>query len=32
MEHLAMLEQSDDPATSTVWLEHVSDEDYGSAG
>jgi quercetin dioxygenase-like cupin family protein len=32
MEHLAMLEQSDDPATSTVWLEHVSDPDYGSAG
>jgi quercetin dioxygenase-like cupin family protein len=28
MEHLAMLDQGDDPATSTTWLEHVSDEEY----
>ena len=28
MEHLAMLELGDDPATSTVWLEHVTDEEY----
>lgn len=25
MEHLAMLENGDDPATTTTWLEHVSD-------
>ncbi|WP_278235803.1 cupin domain-containing protein [Isoptericola sp. AK164] len=28
MEHLAMLENTDDPATSTTWLEHVTDEEY----
>jgi quercetin dioxygenase-like cupin family protein len=28
MEHLALLENGDDPAHSAVWLEHVSDEDY----
>lgn len=28
MEHLAMLENGDDPATTTIWLEHVTDEDY----
>ncbi|NNU27080.1 (R)-mandelonitrile lyase [Isoptericola sediminis] len=28
MEHLAMLENTDDPATSTTWLEHVTDTDY----
>jgi quercetin dioxygenase-like cupin family protein len=27
MEHLALLENADDPATSATWLEHVSDED-----
>lgn len=27
MEHLAMLENADDPSTTTTWLEHVSDED-----
>jgi len=31
MEHLAMLENADDPATTTDWLEHVSDEDYRKA-
>ena len=30
MEHLAMLENGDDPATTTMWLEHVDDAEYGS--
>ena len=30
MEHLAMLENGDDPATTTVWLEHVDDARYGA--
>jgi len=28
MEHLAMLDNGDDPAATTCWLEHVSDDDY----
>jgi quercetin dioxygenase-like cupin family protein len=28
MEHLALTENADDPAQTTVWLEHVADEDY----
>jgi quercetin dioxygenase-like cupin family protein len=28
MEHLAMLENGDDPATTTRWLEHVDDAQY----
>ncbi len=28
MEHLAMLDNADDPATTTTWLEHVADEEY----
>jgi quercetin dioxygenase-like cupin family protein len=28
MEHLAMLENGDDPATTTTWLEHVTDTEY----
>ena len=28
MEHLAVTENGDDPAATTTWLEHVSDEDY----
>lgn len=28
MEHLAMLENADDPAETTRWLEHVTDEQY----
>lgn len=28
MEHLAMLDQGDDPAASTTWLEHVTDQEY----
>lgn len=31
MQHLAMFESGDDPATSTVWAEHVTDEQYGVA-
>ncbi|GAA1204428.1 (R)-mandelonitrile lyase [Prauserella alba] len=30
MEHLAMLENGDDPATTTTWLEHVSDAEYNA--
>ena len=30
MEHLAMLENGDDPATTTRWLEHVDDARYGA--
>ena len=26
MEHLAMLDNADDPATTTTWLEHVTDD------
>lgn len=28
MEHLAMLDNAADPATTTTWLEHVTDEEY----
>jgi quercetin dioxygenase-like cupin family protein len=28
MEHIALLEGADDPASSTTWLEHVTDEEY----
>ncbi len=31
MEHLAMLDNADDPVTTTEWLEHVSEEDYRKA-
>ena len=27
MAHLAVLDQGDDPATTTIWLEHVDDAD-----
>ncbi|GAB6859385.1 (R)-mandelonitrile lyase [Microbacterium xylanilyticum] len=30
MEHLAMLEAGDDPATTTVWKEHVTDAEYAA--
>jgi quercetin dioxygenase-like cupin family protein len=30
MEHLAMLDLADDPATTTTWLEHVTDEEYSA--
>ena len=29
MEHIAMLEHGDDPASTTTWLEHVTDEEFG---
>lgn len=28
MEHIAMLENGDDPAATTTWLEHVTDAEY----
>ena len=28
MEHYAMLESADNPAETTTWFEHVSDEEY----
>jgi quercetin dioxygenase-like cupin family protein len=28
MEHIAILENADDPSTTTTWLEHVSDDEY----
>ena len=28
MEHLGMMDNADDPTTSTTWLEHVTDDDY----
>jgi quercetin dioxygenase-like cupin family protein len=28
MEHLAMVDNADDPAQSVVWLEHVTDAQY----
>ncbi|MDQ0769309.1 hypothetical protein QF031_002058 [Pseudarthrobacter defluvii] len=28
MEHLALLDNADDPSTTTDWLEHVTDKDY----
>lgn len=31
MEHLAILENAEEPATTTTWLEHVSDDDYNTA-
>lgn len=30
MEHLAMLDNADDPETTTTWLELVTDEEYGA--
>ncbi len=29
MEHIALLEAGEDPATTTVWGEHVTDAEYG---
>ena len=28
MEHLAMIDNADDPATSTTWLDHVTPDEY----
>lgn len=30
MEHLAMSEGADDPSQSTVWLSHVTDQEYSA--
>ena len=32
MEHIAMLEAGDDPATSTIWKEHITDDPYSGRG
>lgn len=32
MEHIAMLEAGDDPATTTVWKEHIADAEHLGAG
>lgn len=31
MEHFAVTENGDDPANTTTWLEHVTDEQYQAA-
>ncbi len=31
MEHIAMLEAGDDPATTTTWKEHITDDEYAGA-
>ena len=32
MEHIAMIEGADDPAATTTWLEHITEDEYrGSA-
>lgn len=28
MEHIAMVENGDDPAMATTWLEHITDDQY----
>ena len=28
MEHIAMVELGDDPATSNTWLEHITDDEF----
>ncbi|SLC08202.1 Uncharacterised protein [Mycobacteroides abscessus subsp. abscessus] len=28
MEHLAMLDNAEDPSTTTAWFEHVTDDEY----
>lgn len=30
MEHMAMLENGEDPAATTTWLEHVTDIEYSN--
>jgi quercetin dioxygenase-like cupin family protein len=32
MEHLAMLDNAEDPSGTTTWLEHVTDVDYQAQG
>jgi len=31
MEHVAVLEAADDPATTTTWLERITDADYAGS-
>lgn len=31
MEHIAMLESGDDPAATTVWKEHTTDDEYNGS-
>jgi quercetin dioxygenase-like cupin family protein len=31
MEHIAVLEAADDPATTTTWLERITDADYAGS-
>jgi hypothetical protein len=28
MEHIAILENGDDPAVTTIWAEHITDDQY----
>ncbi|MEC5148360.1 hypothetical protein RCH22_000001 [Cryobacterium psychrotolerans] len=28
MEHIAMVQSGDDPAKTTTWLEHITDDEY----
>ncbi|MCU1405657.1 MAG: hypothetical protein JWQ43_1960, partial [Glaciihabitans sp.] len=28
MEHIAMLQNGEDPATTTTWAEHITDDQY----
>lgn len=28
MEHIALLESADDPSETTIWKEHITDDDY----
>jgi len=31
MEHLAVLENADDPSSTTTWGEHVTEQEYGAS-
>jgi hypothetical protein len=31
MEHIAMLQNGDNPATTTTWLEHITDDEYNGS-
>jgi quercetin dioxygenase-like cupin family protein len=28
LEHIAMIESADDPSTTTIWLEHITEDEY----
>jgi len=32
MEHIAILENGDDPAKTTIWAEHITDDQYEGQG